>query len=221
MEQIQLRQTTSAPPAPAVPVIAKLVRKGVAIGVRIFIAWNRLRYRLSFPWRAKLKHPDHITVPCRNLKVAEDFYVGLLGARIALRIDKKVLMRLGWSEEEVETQRAAHLSLTLDAGPRIDLFEYPQGLPREQAVMHPHLAFMVSPGDFLAWKCRLEARGVITAGPTQLGPPGQASFYFNDPFGNHLEIVTIGFIDAELPIRLPDRARLNYRWLPDEPSFEQ
>jgi len=32
----------------------------------------------------------------------------------------------------------------------------------------------------------------FVAGPTRPGPPGQASFYFNDPFGNHLELVTLG-----------------------------
>ena len=52
----------------------------------------------------------------------------------------------------------------------------------------------------------------MVAGPTQAGPPGQASFYFNDPFGNHLEIVTVGFTSAVLPIGVPDRTRLNYVW---------
>jgi catechol 2,3-dioxygenase-like lactoylglutathione lyase family enzyme len=215
MERIQTRPRTSAREAPALPLIARLLRKGIAIGAELFVAWVRLRYRLSFPWRAKLKHLDHITIPCGDLKIAEDFYVGLLGARVAMRIDKKLLLRLGWSEEQIEKQHAAHVSLTLAGGPRIDLFEYLQGIPREQAVMHPHLALMASSAHFLEWKRRLEARGVITAGPTQPGPPGQASFYFNDPFGNHLEIVTMGFVGAELPVGVPDRSALNYRWLPE------
>jgi hypothetical protein len=30
-------------------------------------------------------------------------------------------------------------------------------------------------------------------GPRRLGPPGQASVYFADPFGNTLELVTTGY----------------------------
>ena len=41
---------------------------------------------------------------------------------------------------------------------------------------------------------------------------GQACFYFNDPFGNHLELVTLGFIACDLPVGVPDRSRLDYPW---------
>jgi hypothetical protein len=30
-------------------------------------------------------------------------------------------------------------------------------------------------------------------GPRRLGPPGHASVYFADPFGNTLELVTMGY----------------------------
>jgi hypothetical protein len=50
------------------------------------------------------------------------------------------------------------------------------------------------------------------AGPTRPEPPGQASFYFNDPFGNHLELVTLDFVASDLPVGVPDRSRLDYRW---------
>ena len=78
--------------------------------------------------------------------------------------------------------------------------------------MHPHMAFFVGPGAFLKWKRRLEEQGVIVAGPTRPGPPGQASFYFNDPFGNHFEIITVGFVDYDLPIGVPDRSGIDYEW---------
>ena len=184
----------------------------VGLGLRSFFAWNRLVYRWRFPWRGKLRHIDHVTVPCRDLAVAEEFYIGLLGAKLVLRIDEPLLLRMGWTADDVRRNRAPNLSLTLGGGPRLELFEYPEGIPLE-APMHPHIAFMVAAADFLAWKQRLEARGVIIAGPTQPGPPGQASFYFNDPFGNHLEIVTVGFTDAMLPIGVPDRTQLNYVWM--------
>ncbi|WP_437610109.1 hypothetical protein WMF20_01680 [Sorangium sp. So ce834] len=48
-------------------------------------------------------------------------------------------------------------------------------------------------------------------GPTRLGPPGQASLYFNDPFGNRLELVTLGFT-GEIPVGAPDVSALEYTW---------
>ena len=38
---------------------------------------------------------------------------------------------------------------------------------------------------------------------------GQASFYFNDPFGNHLELVAVGFVDSALSVGVPDRSQLD------------
>ena len=40
------------------------------------------------------------------------------------------------------------------------------------------------------------SEGVPIEGPLRLGPPGQASIYFNDPFGNRLEITCFGFAGA-------------------------
>jgi catechol 2,3-dioxygenase-like lactoylglutathione lyase family enzyme len=95
----------------------------------------------------------------------------------------------GWAGRASRSKRTVQhtSSLTLDAGSRIDLFEYPEGEPRPGAAMHPHIAFMVAPRSYLAWKRRLESEGVITTEIMRPGPPGQASSYFYDPFGNHLE----------------------------------
>ncbi|HUB98045.1 MAG TPA: VOC family protein [Stellaceae bacterium] len=188
----------------------KAVRKLIAAGGHAYFAAVRLLYRLQFPWRGKLGHLDHITIPTTDLRVAEEFYVGLLGARVALRIDRPMLMRMGWSEAEIERNHAVHLSVMVGGGPRLDLFDYPDGMPR--AAMHPHIAIAVAPGHLLAWKNRLSDRGVIVVGPTRVGPPGQASIYFDDPFGNHLELVTTGFVAEDVPAEMPDRSRLSYAW---------
>jgi catechol 2,3-dioxygenase-like lactoylglutathione lyase family enzyme len=190
----------------------RALRKLIGIGARAFTTWYRLAYRLASPRFGKLRGVDHITIPCQDLRVAEDFYVGLLGARVALRLDADRLQRLGWSPEDIEANRASHLQLTLAHGPHLDVFEYPQGVPSSAAPMHPHIALTVSPRHFLGWIERLRTHGVIVAGPTRPGPPGQASVYFNDPFGNHLELVTVGFAAHELPIGVPDRSQLDYRW---------
>ena len=207
------RAQLSSPRREALPLLSKVLRKVIGVAVRVNFAWKRLAYRLRPPWAGKLTHLDHVTIPCGDLGIAEEFYVGLLGAQIVRRIDEPFLRRMGWPVERIEEAHAAHLSLTLGGGPRLDLFEYRAGAPPKDAPMHPHIAFMVGPGRFLEWKRRLEERGVLTAGPTRPGPPGQASFYFNDPFGNHLEIITLGFVDNDLPVGVPNRSKLDYSWI--------
>ena len=191
---------------------AKLLRKLIAPAVSAYLASARMAYRLKRPWVGKLGHLDHITIPCHDAQMAEEFYVGLLGARIVNRINRSLLRRIGWRDADIDQNAAEHLSITFSGGPRLDLFVYPQGSPVRSAPMHPHIALTVSPSRFLEWKRRLERRGVVVAGPTRPGPPGQASFYFNDPFGNHLELVTLGFVAFDLPVGVPDRSRLDYRW---------
>ena len=188
----------------------RVARKLIAVGAFFFFNAARIVYRIGSFGRARLIYVDHITFPCDDLSLAEAFYVGVLGARIVLRVDRPTLLKMGWSLEQIQTYRAAHISLTLAGGPRLDLFEYP-GHQREEA-LHPHVAFRVKPGHFLRWKNLLAAKNVKISGPTRAGPPGQASFYFSDPFGNHLEIVTLGFVDHELPSGMHDRSHLNYKW---------
>ena len=65
--------------------------------------------------------------------------------------------------------------------------------------------------DLPKWRRRLAAEGVPIEGPLRLGPPGQASIYFNDPFGNHLELVTHGYV-PDIPIGPPPMASLAYEW---------
>ena len=204
--------TDTAMPS-TLPLGEKLRRKLIGVGVSWYLASMRMVYRLRPPWRGKLRHLDHITIPCHDGEIAEEFYVGLLGAQVVNRIDRALLERIGWREMDIAQNAAEHLSVTLAGGPRLDLFVYPQGAPSASAPMHPHIALSVAPGKFLAWKRRLEERGVTVAGPTRPGPPGQASFYFNDPFGNHLEVVALGFVASDLPVGVPDRSHLSYRWM--------
>jgi catechol 2,3-dioxygenase-like lactoylglutathione lyase family enzyme len=190
---------------------AIIVRKLISIGAFVFFYAAKLNYRIRSLGGPRLIYVDHLTFPCDDLSIAEDFYVGVLGARVMMRIDEPTLLRLGWTLEQIRQYHAVHLSLTLAGGPRLDLFEYADGRQREDA-LHPHVAFRVPPWQFLTWKERLIASGVRISGPTRPGPPGQASFYFNDPFGNHLEIVSMGFVDSELPAGMHDRSHLNYTW---------
>jgi catechol 2,3-dioxygenase-like lactoylglutathione lyase family enzyme len=168
--------------------------------------WARTLHRLRLGPR--VRGLDHVTVPCHDLRAAEDFYIKLLGARVLMRIDQAFLREVGRFEDA--TKGAIHTSIVFSGGPRLDLFIQLDGQPPSDAG-HPHLAFHVPPSELLLWRRRLNEAGVPTFGPTQLGPPGQASLYFNDPSGNHLELVTQGFV-AEIPIGPPDMRALAYEW---------
>jgi catechol 2,3-dioxygenase-like lactoylglutathione lyase family enzyme len=184
--------------------------RGAALGMGLFNVYARARHRFGRNGGLRVQSLDHLTIPCGDLGVAEAFYVGVLGARVLMRIDEAFLRRMGRSGEDAA--RARHISLVWSGGPRVDLFEHPLGQPPLLAA-HPHYAFTVAPDELPRWKARLEQRGVPTQGPTQLGPPGQASLYFNDPFGNHLELTTLGFTGT-IPIGPPDMAALAYTWKP-------
>jgi catechol 2,3-dioxygenase-like lactoylglutathione lyase family enzyme len=174
--------------------------------MRAMNAWARARH--SFSFGPHVRGLDHVTIPCHDLRVAEDFYVGVLRARVLMRVDKAFLRKVGRFEDA--DAGAIHTSVVFSGGPRLDLFIQAEGQP-PQLAGHPHHAFAVSAREMGRWKKRLNDAGVPTFGPTRLGPPGQASLYFNDPFGNHLELVTHGFV-PDIPIGPPDMASLAYEW---------
>jgi len=201
---------TSPPGDAHLSVLEKAKRKAIGVGGHGFFGSARLLHRLRRPLGVRLRTVDHVTIPCADLTIAERFYVGVLGARVVLRLDSARLQKMGWTAEQVVAENAAHLSLTISGGPRIELFE-DSGV-RDPDSPHPHLAFAVAPGKLLKWKQHLTNRGVTVVGPCRLGPPGQASCYFQDPFGNQLELATIGFITHDLPIGPPPRTGLGYDW---------
>ncbi|WP_420829424.1 VOC family protein [Nannocystis pusilla] len=69
----------------------------------------------------------------------------------------------------------------------------------------------MAPRDLPRFQARLHAHGVPTDGPLQLGFPGQASLYFNDPAGNLLELTCTGY-SRPIPVRPPDLSGL--AWTP-------
>jgi catechol 2,3-dioxygenase-like lactoylglutathione lyase family enzyme len=188
------------------PVLRFLRSKGTSMAMSAMDAWARALHRLA--WRLSVRGLDHVTIPCLDLRTAEEFYVGILSARVLMRIDEAFLRKVGRFDDA--DKGAIHTSIVFSGGPRLDLFIQSEGQPPRHAG-HPHYAFHVSPDTLLKWKRRLNDAGVPTWGPTRLGPPGQASLYFNDPSGNHLELVTRGFV-AEIPVGAPDMNALVYEW---------
>ena len=147
-----------------------------------------------------------MTLPVGDLEAAEAFYVGVLGAKVVLRVTEKMLENLG---RGAEATKAKHITVQLGDSPRIDLFPQGHGWPKADQD-HPHIAWNVAPEDLLALQKLLEENGCVTDGPRRLGPPGQASVYFYDPFGNHLELACMGF-QGEILTGAPDMAALAKR----------
>ncbi|MCA9711553.1 MAG: VOC family protein, partial [Myxococcales bacterium] len=136
---------------------------------------------------------SHLTLPVTDLDLAERFYVELLGLALERRFDRESFLRF-------RPDRAAELDAALSplhlalrcGGVQLDLFLQREPL-RPPLPAHPHLAFEVAPDELEPLAARIEAFGVPTDGPRRLGPPGQASIYFTDPFGNLLELATMGY----------------------------
>ena len=168
----------------------------------------RLRRTLRLTGQARLKYLDHCTIPVHDLAAARDFYCNVLGAAYFMTVDDETFRRFGRSPAANDGDGAHHVSVFMGGRTRIDLFLQSRGQAASD-LGHPHYAFHVPPGQLEEWKRRLERQGIPVEGPLQLGPPGQASLYFNDPFGNHLEIVTLGFI-GEVQIRPPEMQQVNW-----------
>jgi catechol 2,3-dioxygenase-like lactoylglutathione lyase family enzyme len=149
---------------------------------------------------------DHVTIPVRDLALAERFYVGLLGGTVLMRIDADFLARVG----RPAPPDAFHTSIGFGGETRLDLFQQPTGQPA-LAAGHPHIALRVKPEAMDGLVARLRAQGIPVDGPRRLGPPGQASAYFNDPSGNHLEFATMGYA-REIEVGPPDMPTLAHAW---------
>jgi catechol 2,3-dioxygenase-like lactoylglutathione lyase family enzyme len=181
-----------------------LRNKMIGVVFEARVALIRFRRRLGLLGRLKVGVLDHITIPVHNLDRARAFYCGVLGAACAMTVDDETFRRFGRPAAADGGEGSHHISVYFSGTTRVDLFLQRSGQPAARAG-HPHYAFRVSPGQMLKWKARLAAHGVPTDGPLQLGPPGQASLYFNDPFGNHLELECMGF-PHEIPVRPPSMA---------------
>jgi catechol 2,3-dioxygenase-like lactoylglutathione lyase family enzyme len=178
----------------------------IAFGFDLWTLWVRARRVLTALGRPRLAALDHVTIPVADLEQSRRFYCDVLGAAYLMTIDDEAMKKFGRPPAANRGEGAYHVSLFMGGVTRVDLFLQHAGQPAP-AHGHPHFAFRVPPRDMLKWKKRLELHGVPTDGPLRLGFPGQASLYFNDPSGNHLEIVTTGFTKP-IPIRPPEMARL-------------
>ena len=178
-----------------------LRNKLIGLGFNIWVWSVRTKSFFKRLGKLRLHGVDHITIPVHDLKVAREFYCELLGGTYLMTVDDETFKKYGRQAAHNSGQGAHHVSVFLGGKTRIDLFLQSQGQAPAH-LGHPHYAFEVPPREMLKWKSRLEDARVPTDGPVQLGPPGQASLYFNDPFGNHLEITCMGY-SQPIEIRPP------------------
>lgn len=139
----------------------------------------------------------HLTLPVHDLAAAERFYVDLLGATCVRRLDRETFLRLRPDRAgEMENDNSPlHLAVKFGAAPELHLF-LQHGRDKPAPPPHPHLALQLAPDLIDAAVGRLRAAKIPLDGPRRLGPPGHASVYFADPFGNTLELVTTGYAGA-------------------------
>lgn len=136
----------------------------------------------------------HITLPVHDLARAESFYVGLLGARLLRKLDRESFLRVRPDRaHEVDADNSPlHLAVRFVDTPELHLFlQKNRAKPVPQS--HPHIALSVDADELDVFVQRLIGAGVPIDGPRRLGPPGHASVYFADPFGNTLELQTMGY----------------------------
>ncbi len=152
----------------------------------------------------------HITLPVHDLALAERFYVGLLGATLVRRFDRETFLRFRPDRaHEVDADNSPqHLAVRFADGPELHLFLQKRRATPTPAP-HPHLAMNVDHDELDVFHQRLREAGVPTDGPRRLGPPGHASVYFADPFGNTLELVTLGY-RGRVEEGPPDVSRLGW-----------
>lgn len=183
----------------------------IGFGFDAWATWLRGKRVLRSLGRPRLRALDHVTIPVHDLDLARRFYCDVLGGQYAMTVDEASLRRFGRPPAANGGDGVFHVSVYMGGETRVDLFLQSKGQPAP-ALGHPHYAFRVRPRDMMSWKERLESRGIPTEGPLQLGFPGQASLYFNDPSGNHLEVTCTAFTKT-IPVRPPDMSRLT--WDPD------
>lgn len=183
----------------------QMIKLGFGLAARVT---RGKRVWRQFP-RPRIGALEHVTMAVRDLTVARKFYCDVLGAEHFMTIDDAALRRFGRPPAPNQGEGSHHVSVYLGGKTRLDLFLQQSGQPAA-AQGHPHYAFEVPARHLLRWKAKLEAHGVPCEGPLQLGPPGQASLYFNDPFGNHLELVCLGF-SKPIPMRPPVMSAVVWR----------
>ena len=121
----------------------------------------------------KLQRLDHLAIYVSDLDRAESFYADLLGMERRMRLPDQVLLRLG------------EVSIGLMHG---EALPAPEPRILEDPLRKAHHAFRVEEAEFERARSALRSADVAMSEPVDWGD--HRCFYFLDPDGNLLEIVT-------------------------------
>jgi catechol 2,3-dioxygenase-like lactoylglutathione lyase family enzyme len=156
-----------------------------------------LEQHVSQNFQRKIVGIDRITLLVNDLKLAEQFYVEILGG--------KILFRVYENQMQGENHQNPQIAVAIANSPRIDLV-LQSGKPSLSDSPRSRLAFQVRGEELRAWQVFLEKNGILTEGIKKKEFLGKASLYFDDPFGNPLELCASHFfddIDTELTQQIP------------------
>ena len=134
-----------------------------------------------------VEHFDHFVVPVDDLVQAEDFYINILGARLAY--NARGPMRYGLNVHQTIHGMRPH-TFFVAAGKRIGCYlqtEHRPPAPKGRGA--PTYSFETTTAGLDALIARLKKAGVAHEGPL-VGTPSFAtsSVFFDDPTGNHLAV---------------------------------
>jgi glyoxylase I family protein len=123
-----------------------------------------------------LKAVHHVAIICSNYQKSKDFYVKILGMQVLA--------------ENYRAERQSYkLDLALPDGSQIELFSFPDALPRPsypEARGLRHLAFNVE--NIEQTSLTLQEHGVIVESIRIDAYTGKKFTFFNDPDGLPLEL---------------------------------
>jgi catechol 2,3-dioxygenase-like lactoylglutathione lyase family enzyme len=164
------------------------------------IVKSRLNVGKTFAPAAKplLRGIHHLALNTEDLRMTLDFYVRVLGMPLVhgLRTPAEMPNTPATHGKGMPPYpNIPHFFLDMGGDSLLAFFEYPKGQARKgdrDAIgAMQHVSFVCGPKRYGHMLDRLKARGVeISAGPLLTIPPAIHSFYFFDPNGIRLEIVS-------------------------------
>ncbi len=152
------------------------------------------------PSKPFLRGIHHLALNTDDLRMTLDFYVRILGMPLVhgLRTPARAASpdpTHGHGMGTPPYPEIAHFFLDMGGDSLLAFFEYPKGVAqkadRDAIGAMQHVSFVCGPKRYHEILERLKANGVkIVAGPLVTIPPAIHSFYFFDPNGIRLEIVS-------------------------------
>ena len=135
-----------------------------------------------------VEHFDHFVVPVDDIMIAEDFYINVLGCRLATNRDGKP-MRFGLNVLHIKHGMRPH-TFFVAAGKRIGAYLQTDFRPPFDGVRGAQTySFETTEAGLAQFADTLRKAGVKHEGPVAENDGiARSALYFNDPAGNHFAV---------------------------------